>query len=176
VKRVSPRRIAARSIAIVLLLSFGSMASTVAADKLDFSGSYTLTKRIPSEKSNKNDVSTLRVHQDELAIEVTRIFNGQEFSNRFPLDGSEGKYVTENGLPGSCKGQFKSKSLILEWLVPTHPQSNGPVVLLHKKERWDLSSDSKTLKIHSEIDAPQYSKMLMGYQVIPPWTDIYTRQ
>src|SRR6201999_804157 len=116
----------------------------------------------------------IHVHQDQSAIEVTRIFDGKETSNRFPLDGTEGKYVSEGGIPGTCKGQLKSKNLILESVVVTHPQSNAQAVLLHTKERWDLSGDLKTLKIHSEIDFPQYTQTLHGFQVVPPWTDIYT--
>jgi hypothetical protein len=58
------------------------------------------------------------------------------------------------GIAGKCKAQFKGKNLILSSFVTTHPQLNGPGAQMHTKERWELSSDSKVLTIHSDVDFP----------------------
>ena len=172
---MSQRKIVCSALISILGLSLGLTASTVAADKLDFTGSYILTKRIPDDKSATKAVATLFVHQDGSAIEVTRVVNGQKSSNRFPLDGKEGPFVGLSGDQGTCKAEFQSKRLILESLVLMHP-TNAPAAQLRTKERWELSSDSKTLKIRYEVDSPQYEQILKNVQVIPPWTDVYTRQ
>jgi hypothetical protein len=167
------RKIVRSANAFVLAVLLGAVASAVAAGKVDFSGSYTLKRK--SAKPDEVEAWTLRVSQSESAIEVARNVNGHPFVNKFPLDGSEGKYVTPGGSTGTCKAQLKSKSLILDSFVTTHPLTNGPAVQMHTRERWDLSSDSKTLKIHTDVDFPNLSGTLNGFQVVEPSTEIYTR-
>ncbi|MGB2590253.1 MAG: hypothetical protein WBG02_16190 [Candidatus Acidiferrum sp.] len=169
------RQIARSAHVFMLTLLLGVMASIVAADKFDFSGSYTLKKTSGAAKPGKGEVWTLRVSQSESAIEVTRELNGRQYVNRYPLDGSEGKYVSLGGPTGTCKAQLKSKSLILHSFVTTHPQSEGPAVQIHRRERWDLSSDSNTLKIHTDVSFPQFAGILNGFQAVKPWTEIYIR-
>jgi hypothetical protein len=169
------RRIARSANAFMLAVLLGVVVSTRAADKFDFSGSYTLKKTSGAAKPGKGEVWILRVSQSESAIEVTRQLNGLPYVNKFPLDGSEGKYVNPGGPTGTCKAQLKSRSLILDSFVITHPQPNGPAVQMRTRERWDLSSDSSTLKIHTDVNFPQFSGTLNGFQVIEPWTEIYVR-
>ena len=169
------RQIARSANAFMLAVLLGAVASIVAADKFDFSGSYTLKKTSGAAKPGKSEVWILRVNQSESAIEVTRELNGRHYVNKFPLDGSEGKYVSPGGPTGTCKAQLKSKSLILDSFVTTHPQPNGPAVQMHTRERWDLSSDSNTLKIHTDVNFPQFSGTLNDFQVVEPWTEIYIR-
>jgi hypothetical protein len=145
---------------------------TIGADKIDFSGSYTLTASKGALKL-RGKVWTLKVKQTESAIEVTRVMDGHQNVNNVPLDGSTGVYVSPGGPTGTCKAQLKAKSLVLETLLVSRPQPSGPVVRLHTKERWELSSDSKTLTIRSEIDSPQ--SLLEGIQIVEPWSEIYTR-
>jgi hypothetical protein len=41
-------------------------------------------------------------------------------------------------------------------MIVSHPQPNVPVHI-HTKERWELSKDSKTLTIQTDIDCPDVS-------------------
>ena len=165
-----------RSVYILILTALpGLVAITLGADKLDFSGLYTLKKTTGGAKSAKDDVLELRVSQSESAIEVTRVLNGHQYVNKFPLDGSEGTYFSPGGPTGTCKGQLKSKYLILDSFVTSHPQPNGPAVQMHTKERWELSSDLKALRIRTEVDFPQFSGTLNGFQVVEPWSETYIR-
>ena len=150
------------------------VSTVVAGDKRDFSGSYALKEKTGS-KAEKSKATSLRVTQTESGIEVTRIVDGRQNMNKFPLDRSEGTYVSVGGPAGTCKAQFKSKYLILDTFVATRPQPNGPVVQMHTRERWELSSDSKTLKIRTEVDFPQFSGTLNGFQVVAPRSDTYIR-
>jgi hypothetical protein len=169
------RQIARSAYALMLAALLGVVAATVAADKLDFSGSYTLKKTTGAAKPESGEVWTLSVSQSKSAIEVTRVLNGHRYVNKFPLDGSEGTYVSPGGPTGTCKAQLKSRSLNLDSFITTHPQPNGPAVQMHTRERWELSSDSNTLKIHTDVDFPQFSGTLNGFQVIEPWSEIYIR-
>lgn len=164
----------ARSPYRFLLVALLLVASTmVAADKPDFSGSYTLTGSKGAFKLKKGEVWTLRVTQTESAIDVTKVAAGHQNINKFPLDGGEGTYTSPGGQTGTCKAQFKGKNVILDIFVTTHPQPNGPAVRIHTRERWELSSDSKTLTIRNDVDFPQ--SPLNGFQVIEPWSEIYSR-
>ena len=161
---------------LLLAALFVMVSTKVAADKRDFSGSYTLKASKGTSKSETGKAWTLRVTQSESTIEVAREADGQQNINKFPLDGSEGTYISPGGPTGTCKAQFKSKYLILDKFVTTHPQPNGPAVQMHTRERWELSADSNTLTVRSEVDFPQYSGILKGFQVVEPWSEIYTRK
>jgi len=162
------------SVFFALLAALLVVASTIiAADRPDFSGSYTLTGSKGALKLKKGTFWTLRVVQSESAIEVTRVMDGNQNTNKFRLDGSEEAYNSPGGQTGTCKALFKGKYLILDTFVTTHPQQNGPAVQVHTRERWELSLDSKTLTIRSDVDFPL--SPLHGFQVIQPWSEIYTR-
>jgi hypothetical protein len=163
------------SFSLLLAVLLGLISNAVAADKRDFSGSYTLKENTKAPKLEKSEAWTIRVNQTESAIEVTRVMDGHQNLNKFPLDGSEGPYTSPGGPTGTCKAQFKSKYLILDTFVTTHPQPNAPAVQMHTKERWELSSDATTLKIRTDVDFPQFSGTLNGFQVVEPWSEIYTR-
>ena len=159
----------ARPHACVLMVLFSLMVAS-AAETPDFSGSYTLTPAKHVSKSVKELIEALTVVQTVNAIVVTRITDGKPHTNTFPLDGGEGVCYTENHTKGTCKGHFKGNQLFLDSTVITHPLSDGPLVVIRYKERWQLSSDSKTLKIHREVEAP-----LSPASIEEPWTDVYTR-
>jgi hypothetical protein len=151
----------------MLLLS--SMVAN-AAETPDFSGSYTLTPAKHPSKSVKAVAEILTVVQTAKSIAVTRTADGKPYTNTFPLDGAEGIYYTETQMKGTCKGHFKGNELFLDAIIVTRPLENGPTVIIHFKERWQLSPDLKTLKIHEEVENPQLS-----FSAIEPWTNVYTR-
>ncbi|MGB7753962.1 MAG: hypothetical protein WCF88_20590 [Candidatus Acidiferrales bacterium] len=159
----------ARPHACVLMVLFSLMVAS-AAETPDFSGSYTLTPAKHVSKSVKEVIEALTVVQTVNAIVVTRITDGKPHTNTFPLDGGEGVCYTENHTKGTCKGHLKGNHLFLDAFVTTRPLKDGPLVTLHTKERWELSSDLKILKIHAEIENPE-----LPIQIFDPWTDVYTR-
>jgi hypothetical protein len=169
------KKIARAAHYLVFAVLLGAVAGAVAADKVDFSGSYTLKKTTEISKQEKGVVRTLHLSQSETAIEVTRVQDGHSYVNTFPLDGSTGKYVSPGGPTGTCKGEFKSKSLILDSYVTARARPDSPALEMHTRERWELSSDSKTLKIRTDVEFPQLTSTLNGFQVIEPWTETYTR-
>jgi hypothetical protein len=130
------------------LVLAGSVGSA-AADKVNYSGKYSIQER----KSSGSDAA-LDVVQNDDTIVVTRIEQGKRTTNHYPLNGSEGDYASPGGVPGKCKAQFKGKYLILESVVVARLVSTAPAMRIHTKERWELSPDSKTLTIKTEEDFP----------------------
>jgi hypothetical protein len=152
--------------------------TTLCADKRDFSGSYTLKQKSGAKLEKGNvSTSTLQVTQTEFEIEVTKIVEGRKNVNRFPLNGSPGTYLAPSGTRGTCKAQLESKYLLLDMFVTTLPGVNTSKTQMHTRERWELSSDSKTLKIQTDVDFPQPSGALKGFQVIDieHWSETYIR-
>jgi hypothetical protein len=164
-----------RCVLFCLILSVQSVAASIAAAaaRPNFSGAYTLTGAKGGFKLNRAESWRLQVNQTESGIEVTKVIDGKRTKNQFLFNGSETVYLSQGGVEGTSKTQFKGKSLIIDTFVLTRPIPNGPAVQIHGKERWELSSDSKTLTIRNEVDAP--SVPLGGFQVIEPWSEIYTR-
>jgi hypothetical protein len=153
----------------VLVLSL-SLTMANAAGTTDFSGSYTLIPAKNPSKLVKAVTEILTVVQTTSAIVVTRTTDGTPYTNTFPLDGREGIYFTENQTRGTCNGHLKGNHLFLDASVTTRPLKDGPLVTLHTKERWELSSNLKTLKIYVEIENPE-----LPIPIFDPWTDVYTR-
>ena len=155
----------------VCLVAVFLLASTIgAAERPDFSGSYTLTAGKGVFKVEKGTVWTLNVVQTATSIEITKVTDGHQTSNRFPLDGGEGDYTSPGGARGTCTAHLKGKYLLLDSVVTTHPQPNGPAIQIHTREHWELSADSKTLTIRTDVDSPTAPSGLFD-----PWSEIYTR-
>ena len=138
--------------AALSLTLVSSATASKAAGKLDFSGTYSLDAR----KGGTGD-SIIQVAQKENSVEVTRVEQGKSTTNIYSLDGSEGTYTTSSGGTGKGKAYFKGKFLILENVVVSRPQPSAPVIRLHSKEQWQLSTDSKTLTIKTSYDSPDVS-------------------
>jgi hypothetical protein len=124
------------------------------ADIQDFSGSYVLTGGKGDFDGKKAKGWTLHVVQTSNAVEVSKVTDGSENKNVFPLDGTAGPCVTSRGVAGTCKGQLKGKEGNLESLFTPLAGGNGPSVAILTKERWQLSSDLKTLTIRFDVDSP----------------------
>ena len=99
---------------------------------------------------------TLEVVQSGNSIQVTLIQQGKRTTNRYPLDGSEGDYMTASGIHGRCKGQAKGKQLILESLVTVQPPGSARPIREHTRQRWQLSPEAKTLTIQTDVDFPDF--------------------
>ena len=134
----------------------GSVNIGLAAEGVNYSGKY-LAQEKKTAPGGKID-PTLGVVQTEDSIEITRMEYGSKTTNKCPLNGSDGDYRSPSGVPGKCKAKLKDKYLMLEFVVTTRPQPNGPPVRIRTKERWQLSSDSKTLTIKSDVDFPDAAR------------------
>ena len=163
-----------RRLPCAILLAFVLIVSSgVAANSPDFSGSYVLTGGKGNFDAKKAKGWTLHVVQTATAVEVSKVADGSENKNVFPLDGTAGPCVSSGGVAGTCKGQLKGKELNLESLFAPRAGGNSPSVAILTKERWQLSSDLKTLTIRFDVDSP--NSPVAGFQVIQPWSEIYTR-
>jgi len=120
------------------------------ATKPDFSGNYAPQQK----KGDSPNSASIRVVETESAVEVTRVYGDKSITNKFPLDGNEGDYVTEAGVHGKCRAQHKNDALILESLVASRPTANAPALRFDTIEEWRLSADSRTLTIKTEIKCP----------------------
>jgi hypothetical protein len=145
-------------------------ATLGAAERTNFTGSYTLTPHKDSRKSEKESVKALTVVQTEKYIEVTEQEAGRKNTYHYPLSGPDGSYMTPTGLQGTCRGKLRKNDLILESFVTARPDPNGPLVQVHTKQKWELSTDLRTLRIHVDVDSPQ-----SPIQIVDPWIDTYTR-
>jgi hypothetical protein len=144
----------AASVACVALVIAWSAKTGLAADKVNYSGRYSV-ERMKTTSGGESD-STLEVAQNEDSIEVTRVELGKRSTSHCPLNGSEGDYTSPGGVSGKCKAQLKPKYLVLESVVVGRPQPKSPPVRMHTKERWQLSADGKTLTIKSDVDFPDF--------------------
>jgi hypothetical protein len=128
-----------------------AVSTGLAVENLSYSGKYS-AQHVKGTPSGSPD-SVLEVVQSENDIEITRVESGKRTTSRCPFNGPEGDYTSPGGVAGKCKAQLKGKNLIVESVVLTHPQPTA-TVRMHTKERWQLSSDSKTLTIKSDVDFP----------------------
>jgi hypothetical protein len=169
------QRMCLASLMLVIFAVLGPIPSIRAADnaKLDFSGAYTLTGAKGSLKIDKASIWILDVVQSGAEIKITKTIDGKATTNRFMLDGSEALYVSEGGVKGTCTARWKGKTLIIDTNIATRPQRGGPEVRTHTREQWTLSSDLKTVTIRSDVDFPDSG--LGGFQIVEPWSEIYTR-
>ena len=148
-KQISNVRHVRTWIALAVIMS---AIAGLAADKVNYSGKYSIQARKTASGSETG--STLEVIQNADSIEITRVEQGKRTTNRYPLNGSEGDYTSPGGVAGKCKAQLKDKYLVLESIVAARPQPNAPPMRVHTKERWQLSADSKTLTVKSDEDFP----------------------
>jgi hypothetical protein len=149
----SPRFATVVCAAWVSVMMAWSAEPGLPADAPNYTGKYSLQERKNAPVSSDPEVEVVQTESD---VQVTTTSGGNRTTNRYPLNNSEGDYVSPGGVPGKCKARFKGSQLILESMVVTHPQPNVPV-RMHIKERWELSKDSKTLTIQTDIDFPDMS-------------------
>lgn len=150
-KRIGYRALSA--VCAVLVLTLASARSS-ASDKLNFSGKYVADQAKNSAEGE--NTSTLEIVQSDDSVEITRVELGKKTISHCPLNGSDGDYTSPGGVSGKCKAQLKPKYLMLESVVLTRSQQAASPVRMHTKEKWQLSSDAKTLSIKSDVDFPDF--------------------
>jgi hypothetical protein len=117
----------------------------------DFSGSYAEQGKATNEAGSPAVV--LRVVQTDTFVEVTQIQRDGPLTNRFPLDGHEGDYITPTGVHGKSKAHFSKETLVLDTSVASNG-NDGRSRRFETREEWRLSKDLKTLTIKTEIRVP----------------------
>ena len=142
--------------AFLICLTINAFAAT----QPDFSGSYAAKQR--SHSKSRAEPLVLLVLQSGSAVEVTRINGNKSTTNHFPLDGSEGDYVTETGVRGRCKAYIKKDTLVLESLVASSARAGEPSIRFRTIEQWQLSADGNTLTIKTEIKSPDMPAEIMA--------------
>lgn len=159
-------------IACVSLASVFALEASFAAEQTNYSGNYSTIATNSSTKAG----SMLNVDQSDASLEITKTELGRRTTSRCPLDGSEGDYTSPGGATGKCKAYFKGKYLVIESLVQSRPQPTVPVVRIHTKERWQLSADSKTLTIKTDVSFPDAPAGVSGVLAdMTSTTQKYTR-
>jgi hypothetical protein len=150
-KRIGYCALSALCAVLVLMLV---SARSSASDKLNFSGKYVPDQA--KKSAEDENASTLEVVQSDDSVVITRVELGKKTVSHCPLNGSDGDYTSPGGVSGKCNAQLKPKYLMLESVVLTRPQQAASPVRMHTKEKWQLSSDAKTLTIKSDVDFPDF--------------------
>jgi len=146
---------------LVLLLS-----SAWAQEIPNFSGLYLLNPPKPGKHQKASPPRYLRVTQDERSLEATVSEAGQTRTSRYFLDGSPSDNLTSGGFPSKDTARLKGKALVIE----STAHVRGTV--LHTKEKWQLSRDSKTLTIHLTDEGSS-----LGISIdLGSSDEVYTRQ
>jgi hypothetical protein len=132
------------SVWIVCASLIGTLAikTAVASGQSLYSGDYADLARSSATRS----FSTLKVNQTSANIEITRTELGKTMISHCPLDDWGGEY-TGPGFAGKCRAFFKGKYLVIESDY-VQPKISTRI---HRKERWQLSADSKILTIKSIV-------------------------
>jgi len=150
----SPKRRLFLAAAMVFLAVFSLSVAAVsdAPGALNFSGTY--SSEISKHSKGPESSATLEVIQTDDAVEITQVGAGKESKMHCPFKGSTGPYTTSGQVTGTCKAEFKGKSLLVETFVTGRAQPSGPAIRFHTKERWQLSADAQILTIKSDTDSP----------------------
>lgn len=126
------------------LLLFATTA--VAQENPNFSGTYALTALKGEHTPKTLPKNTMKVTQKEGTLEVVESFDdGKTLTRKYALDGSESKNLTSGGVPTTDRAEIKGKTVVIRssYRLPTG-------VTVHETEKWELSADSKTIKIRQQ--------------------------
>jgi hypothetical protein len=120
----------------------------------NFSGTYALTALKGEHTAKTLPKTTMKVTQNAGSIEIVESFDdGKTLTSKYALDGSESKNLTSGGVPTTDKAEIKGKTLVIR---SSYRLSTGDTV--HETEKWELSADSKTIKIRHQM---QFERMSM---------------
>jgi hypothetical protein len=110
--------------------------------------------------------TTMKVTQSAGRIEIVESFDdGKTLTRKYALDGSESKNLTSGGVPTTDRAEIKGKTLVIR---SSYRLLTGDTV--HETEKWNLSADSKTIKIRHQM---QFERMFMLDDTL---NEIYQRQ
>jgi len=136
----------------------------------DFTGVFSSYPQ-DTKKSDVNE--TLEVQQSETTLQVTQTVTGTTWTNIYSLDGTSGSYTTITRKTGKACATWHGKDLWIENFVAASMQ--GRTIRFHSTEKWRLSEDRQTLKIHSETDSPDVPTAVIDV-ALQPYTKTYKRK
>jgi hypothetical protein len=130
------------SLCLLLPLSIAA----VAQENPNFSGTYALTALKGEHTAKTLPKNMMKVAQNGGTLEIVESFDdGKNLTRKYNLNGGESKNLTSGGVPTTDKAEIKGKTLLIRssYHLPTG-------VTVHETEKWDLSADSKTIKIRQQ--------------------------
>jgi hypothetical protein len=120
--------------------------SLLAEDAADFSGVYNLVSFSSDHAAKNVPKRTLKLVQDGNSLEIEQVLDGNKgICSSYELDGSESQNATWDGDPTVDKAVIKGKNLVIQ---SSHQLPSG--ILVRETQKWELSSDRKTLKVHRQ--------------------------
>jgi hypothetical protein len=120
----------------------------------------------PGKHQKTSPPSYLRVTQSERILEATFNEAGERRTCTYFLDSSPSQNLTEGGVPSKDTAQLKGMALLIESVAQVRD------TVLHTKQKWQLSRDSKTLTIHWSVGGTS-----LGITTeVGEWDELYTRQ
>jgi hypothetical protein len=125
------------------------MIATVSAPQAttDFSGTFALASQQGKHAAKTLPKILLRVVQRGASLEIVDSLNdGKPRTRNYFLDGRKSSHTTSGGIPTVDKVEAKGRSFVIR---TSYRLPSGSLV--RETERWELSSDSKTLTIRSQI-------------------------
>ena len=121
-------------------------AASTPQEMPDFSGTFALTSLKGEHIAKTLPKIVLRIVQNRDSLEIVESSDDNKARpNKYFLDGRESKNTTAGGVPIVDTIETKGKNLIIR---SSYRLPNG--VLVRETQRWDLSGDSKTLKIRRQ--------------------------
>jgi hypothetical protein len=120
--------------------------AVAAQENPTFSGTYVMTALKGQRAPKTLPRNTMKVTQSSGSLEVVEFFGeGKTFARKFALNGEESKNLTSGGVPTSDRVEIKGKTLVIRssYRLPAG-------VTIFETEKWDLSGDTKTLKIRHQ--------------------------
>jgi hypothetical protein len=131
-----------RAICCLLLLAIGSAAQGTP----DFSGTFALTSLKGEHVAKTLPKILWKVVQNTESLEIAETFeNRNTVTSKYFLDGRESKNLTSGGVPTSDRIEVKGKTFVIH---SSYRLANG--VTVHETQRWELSLDSRTLKVRTQ--------------------------
>lgn len=123
------------------------VATTSAPQEVpNFSGTFALTSLKGEHVAKTLPKIGLRIVQTQDSLEIVESLNdGKARPSKYFLDGKESKNMTPGGVPTVDTVEAKGKSFVIR---SSYRLSNG--VLVRETQKWELSADSKTLKIRRQ--------------------------
>jgi hypothetical protein len=150
----------------LLCCLFLSVITALAQENPNFSGTYALTALKGEHTAKTLPKTTMKVTQSGGRIEIVESFDdGKTLTRKYALDGSESKNLTSGGVPTTDRAEIKGKTLVIR---SSYRLLTGDTV--HETEKWELSADSKTIKIRHQM---QFERM---FTLDDTLNEIYQRQ
>jgi hypothetical protein len=144
-----------KTIGLAICYLFLISATSIAQETHEFSGTFVLTSLKGENSAKKPPKILLKVIQDGNSMEVAETFDDRKtVTSKYFLDGRESKNFTSGGVPTTDKAETKGKTLVIR---SSYRLANG--VPVRETQKWELSADSKTLKIRRQTQFEGMSVM-----------------